>query len=43
MVHAGEAVIAVRVFDHYGDGGFSGNKKQMQLKLTADPIHENIN
>ncbi len=31
FVHKGEAVIAVRVFDHYGGGGFGGSKKSMKL------------
>ena len=35
FVHAGEAVVAVRVFDHYGNGGFGGYAQQMQL-IPAD-------
>jgi sialate O-acetylesterase len=31
LVKAGRAVIAVRVFDHYGNGGFSGAAPEMTL------------
>jgi sialate O-acetylesterase len=38
-VHAGRNVIAVRVFDHYGSGGFSGFPADMALSLPgSDPI-----
>ncbi len=32
LVEAGEAVIAVRVFDHAGEGGFTGPQEQMKLE-----------
>lgn len=31
LVHAGRNVVAVRVFDHYGSGGFAGSAGQMTL------------
>ncbi len=31
LVQAGRAVVAVRVFDHFGRGGFSGSPQDMQL------------
>jgi sialate O-acetylesterase len=36
LVKAGPAVIAVRVFDHWGGGGFSGQPSQMRLSAPAD-------
>ena len=36
-VKAGKAVIAVRVFDHYGQGGFGGPGTAMMLSLNAEP------
>jgi sialate O-acetylesterase len=42
LVRAGSNVIAVRVFDHYGQGGFGGRPTQMRLRLAdgaeADPL-----
>ena len=39
LVHAGRNVIAVRVFDHYGQGGFGGGASDMTLSATgAQPI-----
>jgi sialate O-acetylesterase len=39
LVHAGRNVIAVRVFDHYGDGGFTGSATDMWIAPTgANPI-----
>ncbi|HJQ24074.1 MAG TPA: sialate O-acetylesterase [Blastocatellia bacterium] len=39
LVHAGRNVIAVRVFDHYGQGGFGGGASDMTLSAAgAQPI-----
>ncbi|MDT7893779.1 MAG: hypothetical protein LASZOEIN_002094 [Candidatus Fervidibacter sp.] len=41
LVKAGANLIAVRVFDQWGDGGFSGRPNQMRLELadgTGKPI-----
>ena len=35
LVKAGRAVVAVRVFDHYGNGGFSGSAPEMTLGPAA--------
>ena len=35
LVKAGRNVIAVRVFDHFGNGGFAGTPAQMNVKRTA--------
>ncbi len=35
LVKAGRAVIAVRVFDHYGSGGFGGTAEHMALAPVA--------
>ena len=35
LVKAGRNVLAVRVFDHYGSGGFAGTKDQLNIKSTA--------
>ncbi|MFP4548939.1 MAG: sialate O-acetylesterase [Fidelibacterota bacterium] len=41
LVKSGENVIAVRVFDHYGQGGFAGSKSQMKLAAKdGDPSIE---
>ena len=34
LAHAGKMVIAVRVFDQFAGGGFTGPKEQMVLKLV---------
>ncbi|HVU16684.1 MAG TPA: sialate O-acetylesterase [Candidatus Didemnitutus sp.] len=36
-VHAGESVIAVRVFDRYGDGGMMGPSGTMTVESSAQP------
>lgn len=36
IVNVGEATIAIRVFDHYGAGGFTGGKSQMKLYRKND-------
>jgi sialate O-acetylesterase len=36
-VRAGRAVIAVRVFDHFGGGGFAGPAREMYLESSARP------
>lgn len=36
-VRPGRALIAVRVFDHYGGGGFSGPRAEMYLESAALP------
>ncbi|HKK68839.1 MAG TPA: sialate O-acetylesterase, partial [Bacteroidales bacterium] len=36
LIKAGNNVIAVRVFDHYGQGGFAGSKSQMKLAAKDD-------
>ena len=35
LAKAGRNVIAVRVFDHYGSGGFAGPASQMSVRLAA--------
>jgi sialate O-acetylesterase len=35
LVKAGRNVIAVRVFDHFGNGGFAGTPAQVNLKRTT--------
>lgn len=35
LVHSGRNVIAVRVFDHFGGGGFTGPKEQLLLSAAA--------
>ncbi len=35
LVKAGRTVVAVRIFDHFGDGGFVGPKSQMYLAPVA--------
>jgi sialate O-acetylesterase len=35
LVKAGRNVLAVRVFDHYGNGGFAGAPAQMDLRRVA--------
>lgn len=35
LVRSGKNLIAVRVFDHYGAGGFAGKKKDMRLTLIG--------
>jgi sialate O-acetylesterase len=35
LVHAGRNLIAVRVFDHYGEGGFGGTAAEMSLGLAG--------
>ena len=35
LVKAGRNVLAVRVFDHFGDGGFAGAPAQMNLRRVA--------
>ena len=35
LVKAGRNVIAVRVFDHFGGGGFAGSAAQMSLRRTT--------
>jgi sialate O-acetylesterase len=37
LVKVGRNVLAVRVFDHYGGGGFAGTPAQMNLRRTAAP------
>jgi sialate O-acetylesterase len=37
LVKAGRNVIAVRVFDHFGSGGFMGTAAQMSLRPADDP------
>lgn len=37
LVKAGRAVIAVRVFDHVGEGGFSGPRREMTLAPSDAP------
>jgi sialate O-acetylesterase len=41
LVKAGRNVVAVRVFDHYGNGGFGGAASQMKVAVAgggADPL-----
>jgi sialate O-acetylesterase len=40
LVKAGRNVVAVRVIDHGGGGGFSGAREQFKLELAADPKNE---
>lgn len=35
VVRAGRNVIAVRVFDHFGDGGFTGSAADMSISLSG--------
>jgi len=35
QVKAGRNVIAVRIFDNYGGGGFNGTTDQLSLRPTA--------
>jgi sialate O-acetylesterase len=37
LVHGGRNVIAVRVFDHYGQGGFGGGATDMTLSAAGAP------
>jgi len=37
LVVAGKNVLAVRVFDHFGGGGFTGPKEKMVLRLVEEP------
>ncbi len=37
LAKAGKLLIAVRVFDHFGGGGFTGPKEHMLLRLAAPP------
>jgi sialate O-acetylesterase len=41
LVHAGANAIAVRAFDHYGNGGFGGSPAQMSVRPTGagDPLN----
>lgn len=39
LVVAGRNVIAVRIFDHFGGGGFSGPKEKLLLRV-AEPVKE---
>jgi sialate O-acetylesterase len=41
LVHAGANVMAVRAFDHYGNGGFGGSPAQMKVQPTGagDPLN----
>lgn len=39
LVSAGKSVLAVRVFDHFGQGGFGGPKAHMYLGLPGDREH----
>jgi sialate O-acetylesterase len=36
LVHTGNNTIAVRVFDNFGDGGFTGSSADMSLSLKGD-------
>jgi hypothetical protein len=36
LVKAGRNVIAVRVFDHFGGGGFGGQASDMALRIPED-------
>ena len=38
LVHAGANVIAVRVFDHFGDGGLLGPAALMQASVAGDTL-----
>jgi len=42
LVRPGKAEIAVRVFDHFGGGGFAGFAKQMKLKSATGDSPEKI-
>ena len=42
LVHDGEAVVAVRVFDHFGEGGFAGASSQMRLYPDAEDAEQEI-
>ncbi len=35
LLRNGDNIVAVRVFDHFGGGGFAGNAEQMKLHVTA--------
>jgi sialate O-acetylesterase len=37
FVHAGKNTIAVRVFDHYGDGGLMGPAAELNVESSAQP------
>ena len=37
LVKVGRNVLAVRVFDHFGGGGFSGTPAQMTVRRTSSP------
>lgn len=37
LVKAGKAVVAVRIFDHFGQGGFGGPASAMKLALNDSP------
>jgi sialate O-acetylesterase len=37
LVRAGRNAVAVRVFDHYGDGGITGSGGEMSLTLPGQP------
>jgi sialate O-acetylesterase len=37
LVKSGRNVVSVRVFDHFGGGGFGGDAAEMRLRLKQDP------
>ncbi|MDZ7725336.1 MAG: hypothetical protein U5R06_21585 [candidate division KSB1 bacterium] len=42
LVRAGDAVIAVRVFDRFGEGGFAGARSQMRLLQQKNDTAQEI-